>query len=375
MKAMAAWRRSGLGLAGLMGAALLLWPFAAGAQGLGGGGGGTGGGSLEGGIANSYLAAPGAIFDLGSKFLRDNANQANASLHSRAALNPGGGGADMATSGEAAYLRYRAWFEGYASHSRTSAQNAFTGDSRDTIGGIAGLGAVVSPNTSVGLSVDQGHTSVKIRDLPQSTKLDLTQFGLNAVHESGPWTFTAAGIYGIGRLRSRRTDDRGAITASYDASLWGAIAEVSYYWSSGQWRMVPKTGVDWTLIAVDPFTESGGGLPVAATGQETRRLRAFAGAEIGYAWLAGSWLHDVSTYARAIQIVSQHVDAVTVSAVGGGIQAQDVPGIVDSRFEFNAGAATSVMLSQALRLYLAYDGRFRDGFVAHGATAGLEIRW
>ena len=41
----------------------------------------------------------------------------------------------------------------------------------------------------------------------------------------------------------------------------------------------------------------------------------------------------------------------------------------------DAGASASVKLSDALRLYAIYDGRFRDGFSAHAGTLGFEYRW
>src|SRR6185436_15894780 len=64
---------------------------------------------LDATVANSYLSAPGAIFDMATKFLRDNANQARVTGFGQGALNPLGGGADAAA---AARPRYRFWGEG-----------------------------------------------------------------------------------------------------------------------------------------------------------------------------------------------------------------------------------------------------------------------
>src|SRR3954468_14203437 len=85
-------------------------------------------------VVNSYLSAPGAISDLTTKFLRDNANQAAA--HSMGSLNSLGGGADLAAGDAAARPTYRFWGEAYGLRSRTGAQNVFTGDERKTYGGI-----------------------------------------------------------------------------------------------------------------------------------------------------------------------------------------------------------------------------------------------
>ena len=334
---------------------------------------------LEASVVNSHLSAPGALFDLATKFLRDNANKAAG--HGLAGLNPLGGGADLAVSGgeTAARPSYRFWAEGYGLRSRTGVQNTFTGDDRKTFGGIAGLGVTLPSGWSAGVSVDQGQTKINVRDLPQSSRIDLTQIGGNIAYETGPWSFTAAAIHGFGDVRASRTDAGGAISANYDAKLWGAIGEVSYYWSSGTataaWRVVPKIGIDWTRIEVDPFTESGGAIPIIATAQNTERVRGFAGAEVGYSWLVNKTIYDVAGYARVVHIFSQNVDSVLATSANGAALPRLVPGVVDDRFEFDAGASTSVRLSDALRLYAIYDGRFRDGFTAHAGTIGFEYRW
>jgi uncharacterized protein with beta-barrel porin domain len=328
-------------------------------------------------VVNSYLSAPGALSDLTTKFLRDNANQAAA--HAMGSLNSLGGGADLAAGEVAARPIYRFWGEGYGLRSRTGAQNVFTGDDRKTYGGIAGVGMTLPSGWSFGASIDQGHTKIDVRGLPQSSKIDLTQIGGNAAYETGPWTFTLAGIYGFGDVSARRADAGGINIADYGAKLWGTIGEISYYWSSGSstasWRVVPKIGFDFTHISVDPFTESGGAIPVAATAQTTDRFRGFAGAEVGYSWLVNKTIFDVAGYARVVDIFSQDVDSVLAAATNGAALPRLVPGVLDDRFEFDAGVSTSMKVSDALRLYAIYDGRFRDGFTSHAGTLGLEYRW
>jgi uncharacterized protein with beta-barrel porin domain len=325
---------------------------------------------------NAYLSAPGAISDLTSKFLRDNANQAGAGGYGQGSANTLGGGADAAVGGEAARPTYRFWSEGYGVRSRTGPQNAFTGDERKTYGGIAGLGVTLPSGWSFGASVDQGHTKISVRDLPQSSKIDLTQIGGNAAYESGPWTFSAAVIHGFGGISSRRTDTGGDIIADYDVKLWGTIGEISYYWSSGPWRIVPKIGVDWTHINIDPFTEIGGAIPISATRQITDRVRGFAGAEVGYSWLVNKTLFDIGGYARVVDIFSQDVDSVLASSANAGAAIPRlVPGVIDDRLELAAGLSTSVKLTDAFRFYAIYDGRFRDGFTSHAGTLGFEYRW
>ncbi len=341
-----------------------------------------GGQPLNPAFVNSHLSAPSAVLDLASKFLRDNASAAASSAKNGGTLNSLGGGADLAVSGSgdtAARPSYRFWAEGYGLRSKTGAQNTFTGDERKTFGGIAGIGMTLPSGWSAGVSVDQGQTKIDVTGLPQHSRIDLTQIGGNIAYETGPWTFTAALIHGFGDVKAERTDAGGLIKADYDAKLWGSIGEISYYWSSGTgtaaWRVVPKVGIDWTRIEIDPFTESGGAIPIIATAQNTERVRGFAGAEVGYSWLVNKAIYDVAGYARVVDIFSQSVDSVLATAANGAALPRLVPGVIDDRFEFDAGASASVKLNDALRLYAIYDGRFRDGFTAHAGTIGFEYRW
>ncbi len=47
----------------------------------------------------------------------------------------------------------------------------------------------------------------------------------------------------------------------------------------------------------------------------------------------------------------------------------------DSRLEFATGACLSLRVTDEIRLYAAYDGRFRDNFETRAGAAGLEFRW
>jgi uncharacterized protein with beta-barrel porin domain len=52
-----------------------------------------------------------------------------------------------------------------------------------------------------------------------------------------------------------------------------------------------------------------------------------------------------------------------------------VQGIGESRYGADAGAAASLSLTNKFRLYARYDGKFREQFVSHMGTAGVEVRW
>jgi uncharacterized protein with beta-barrel porin domain len=323
------------------------------------------------GLSSNY-----ALFGLGTNYLQLLVNQGGPSWQSSlfgTGPNPGGGGAPAPP----AQPKYRAWSEIYGQASQTGAQAAasFPGDSRRTYGGVAGLAMNVTPSATLGVSVDQSRTRIDITGLPQHATLDLTQIGVNGAYELGAWTFSAAGVGGFARVGSDRDTPSGPATAAYDASLWGAIAEADYYVALGSARIVPKFGADWTQTHADPYAETGGIDAVAVPSASADRTRIFAGAEVGNTWVTSSTVFDLSGYARVVDILSQHVPDLTVSAESGPATPVTVFGVTESKYGIDAGATASVRLSAMMRLYAVYDGRFRNGFQSNTGTLGLEVRW
>ncbi len=320
-------------------------------------------------ISDIHVSEHSSLFDLATRFLRHLGTEAgNASAGPPLASNPQGGGADDQQA-----LRYRAWFEGYGLWSHVKAQDAFPGDSRSTNGGVAGLGFTPVPGASFGASVDQSRTKIAILGLPQSATIDLTQVGANASFDSGPWTLALAAVHGFGDVDSQRQDIGNAIaSANYGVKLWGALGELSYLWTSGMFRIVPKVGMDYARVQSEGFRETGSIFAVEGSDQTSSRTRVFAGAEFGNSWIVDKALFDLSVYGRAVDIVQQDIGALHVIGIGGPVSLQ---GVGESRLGVDAGAAATLRLSAMTRFYAAYDGRFRDNFTSHSGTIGLELRW
>jgi uncharacterized protein with beta-barrel porin domain len=323
------------------------------------------------GAASNY-----ALFGLGTQYLQLLGGMGGPSWQSSlfgTGPNPGGGGAPAPPAGPT----WRAWGEAYGQTSHTGAQDQanFPGDSRHTYGGVAGLAMNVTPSATLGISVDQSKTTIDIVGLPQHASLDLTQIGINGAYELGAWTVSAAGVGGFARVDSNRDTLSGPATAAYDANLWGAIAEASYYVPLGSARIVPKFGADWTQSHTDAYAEMGGIDAVSVPAATADRTRIFAGAEIGNTWVTSTTVVDLSGYARAVDILSQHVPNLTVNAVSGPATPVTVFGLTEAKYGLDTGASVSVRLSPIARLYAVYDGRFRNGFDSHTGTLGLELRW
>ena len=152
----------------------------------------------------------------------------------------------------------------------------------------------------------------------------------------------------------------------------GAVAELNYIWTQSNWRFVPKVGFDWQKVTVDAFTESGGPNAVTASSLTADRWRVFAGGEVGYAWLYDKKVFDLATYARLVHIVHQDVGTLAVTSTAGA--ALVLAGLRESPLGLHPAALLG-RLNEAVRLYAVYDGRFRESFVSHSGTLGVELRW
>jgi uncharacterized protein with beta-barrel porin domain len=324
--------------------------------------------------ASPDIASTFTLFDLSTHYLQLLGNMGGPTWQGGlfgTGPNPGGGGAPAAPEPP----KYRVWTELYGLASKTGAQNDFPGDARRSYGGVAGFAVNVAPGAMLGVSVDQSRTKIDIAGLPQNATLDLTQFGVNGAYETGNWTVSAAAIGGFAGVDSNRGTPSGPATANYGATLWGTIGEAAYYVPLGSARVVPKFGFDWTKTHVDAYSEAGGIDAAMVPAANADRTRIFAGAEVGNTWVLTNTVFDLSAYARAVDIVSQHIPSLTVSAVSGPATPVTVFGVTEAKWGLETGAGASLRLSPLARLYLLYDGRFRDGFHSNGGTLGLEFRW
>ena len=319
---------------------------------------------------NSDVSAGGAVTNLGSNFLERLGNQATYGFGNALRNNLGGGGASETTEAP----RFRSWGEAYGISAQTGAQGNFFGDHRQTWGGVAGLGARVMPGFNVGISVDQSHSAIDVPLALQSATLDLTQIGVNASVDKGPWTWAIALVHGFGKINSRRDTAFGGgfATAGYNARIDGGLSELSYYWSVDQSRIVPKAAFEYVSASTGSFQEVGGFAPVAVTGITVERSRILLGAEVGHYWIFDRKIFDLSAYGKFVDNVSQNFGSSTVSL---GPQSITVQGIGESQYGADAGAAASLSLTNTLRVYANYDGKFRAAMQSHQGTLGIELKW
>lgn len=317
---------------------------------------------------NYDQSAGSSTLNLGSGFLERLGNQASNGFNRAFRTNPGGGGASASTEDP----RYRTWFEGYGISVRTDAQGDFVGDKRKTFGGVAGFGARLAPGVNVGFSIDQSHTDIDVPLALQSATLDLTQLGFSGSVDKGPWTWAFAVVHGFGKVRSSRDTGLGLATAGYRAAIDGALTEISYYWTKDQMRIVPKGALEYVRATSAAFQETGGLDPLNVGSTALSRARIMIGAEIGRYFIVDQNILDLSAYGKFVDNFHQDLGSIQVSL---GAQNIIVPGIGESRYGVDAGASASLSLTNVARLYVNYDGKFRNELTSHQGTLGLEYKW
>jgi len=269
----------------------------------------------------------------------------------------------------------RIWGEAYGISARTDAQGDFAGDRRTTYGGVAGIGATLAPGVNVGLSLDQSRTHIDVPLAFQAARLDLTQLGATFSIDKGPWTVAGAVVHGIGQINSFRNTGGGRpATADYLAQIDGVLGEIDYYFMANQSRIVPKVAFEYVRSATDGFQESGTSFfLVSATGATAERARALVGAEVGHYFIFGRTILDLSGYGKFIDNFHQNFGPVTVNIPG--FQSVTVTGIGESQYGTDAGAAASLSLTNKVRVYAHYDGKFRQNFTSLQGVVGLEVKW
>lgn len=114
-------------------------------------------------------------------------------------------------------------------------------------------------------------------------------------------------------------------------------------------------------------------MPVAGSAVTATRARVLIGSEIGHSWLVDRTIMDIAIYGRLVSNAVQNVGAIQVTDAGNVPQL--AAGVRESALGADAGAALSAKLTDMVRVYAAYDGRFRGNFTAHTGTVGVEFRF
>jgi len=226
---------------------------------------------------------------------------------------------------------------------------------------------------TLGFGVDQGWSNVDLGALSESADVSLTQLGLSAGYENGPWFANLAGIAGFGDVHAKRgtAATTGISTASYGIQVYGAEAEAGYRLLLGGWQVVPEAGLDWTEVRSDAFTETGG-MPLSAAAHSADRTRGWLGVAVGRTLpFAGMGL-DLSASLKLIDVLSGRGRLLPVTFLGTPMT---VTGISEGQYGADIGLAAALHISRRAKVFAAYDGEFRRDYQAHAGTVGIDVTW
>ena len=123
----------------------------------------------------------------------------------------------------------------------------------------------------------------------------------------------------------------------------------------------------------DAFTEIGGSTPITGSAVTATRLRLLVGAELGHSWLVDRRILDFAVYARLVDNLSQNFGTQTVLLANEPSLSLLVSGVRES--QLGADATLSAKVTDAMRIYIVYDGRYRSNLTSHSGTAGAEFRF
>ena len=117
-----------------------------------------------------------------------------------------------------------------------------------------------------------------------------------------------------------------------------------------------------------------GGLdPLTATGTTVERSRALLGAEVGHYWIFDRKIFDLSGLR---QVRRQFLAEFRLGhRQPGAAEHHALQGIGESQYGADAGASASLSLTNMVRVYVNYDGKFRAAMQSHQGTLGVELKW
>ncbi len=260
---------------------------------------------------------------------------------------------------------FHSWVEGYGVWSHEKAQGGISGDNRNQYGFAGGISALVMPDVTLGVGIDHGNTDITLdRAFVESGGIDLTQIGVNAGLTLSPWFANLAATYGFGDADTAHAIGA-ASTASYGIRTWGMLAETGYRFDLDGFDVAPSVGFDHTDMRSDDFTETGG-LALTANGYSTGRTRIWAGLDVGQRLGNFDW----SVNGRLVDAVAGNERLLPVTFFNAPMM---VMGISEAEIGGDAGVRVSYKIMADVDLFARYDGRFRDGFTAHAATAGMTV--
>ncbi len=300
-----------------------------------------------------------------------------------ASPSDGGAGpsAPPGTGGDA--LRWGGWASGFGGTGDVDGNDDAEGFSSDTGGVTGGLDYRPGRDCVVGLLVGGGWTDVNGDGLSGDAEIDSVTVGLY-----GGLRFGRLYVDGLAAYTHHDIDtSRDMLIAgvlrtaegSHDGDEFDGNVEVGYRVAEGTFEAEPFFGLSYTNLAEESFDESGAGaMNLSVDDRTTNSLRSALGAR--FAWNIKSsdgvvrWVPRLHARWEHQYMDTENDTSASFSSLVGspsftvrGIDVDDDSAVV--------GAGLGARLSDSVRAFLGYEGRFGELETDHQGQGGIEIRW
>ncbi|HEY0661435.1 MAG TPA: autotransporter outer membrane beta-barrel domain-containing protein [Lysobacter sp.] len=271
----------------------------------------------------------------------------------------------------------RFWFEGHRSRAESDADAHAVGNEREHSGASAGLLFAPSSRWRVGFALDRTDIDVAVRGAPESARIDLTQFGLQADFDAGDWFASAAVVHSRADADTRHGNARlgGVSSGQTDLSMWGAGVRAGYRVGFGGIEVTPMAGLDWARVRSDGFEENGG-IALRSDGDSARRSAAWGGLEVSHRW---EWPEGraltLAASGKRWNVLSGRERKTPVSLVAQPGAELFVTGVPEAGHGSELQLALSGQLNASVSIHLAAQSRRGEGDRDTRFVAGLVIDW
>jgi fibronectin-binding autotransporter adhesin len=252
--------------------------------------------------------------------------------------------------------------------------------SNSTTGAVTVGGSFrITPHLRVGALIAYGHTDADLDTLGSKATLDSYAPGVFASYADNGWYANALASYGFNSFTEDRNVSFGGLTGTAHGAPTGSQIvgnlDGGYDFHLKNWTFGPTTGVQYTHLTVDGYSEDGlDPVDLTVGRQETDSLRSRLGGHVSYVFQTGkvlltphldaSWQHEFMDQSRGI--TSQF------NTVGVGSFTVQTPN--PSRDSALIDAGLNAQLNGQVTLYLDYVVQAgQDNYFGQAVQAGVKI--
>ncbi len=243
-----------------------------------------------------------------------------------------------------------------------------------TTGGFTvGLDYRVGPNFGVGVMAGYAGTGAKLIN-DGSVWVNGGRLGVYATAFAGGWYADFAANGGYNSYDTKRGALQGTARGSTDGGEVNLLLGTGYDWKIGALTIGPTATFNYTLVAIDDFTESGSLAPLKIDGRDAESVRSALGIRASYDWEVGNVIVKPE-----IRVAWRHEYGDTTYSLNGSFLDVDCPPFLVSgpetgRDSMLIGAGFAVQCSDRISTYLYYDGEVgRQRYDRHAVSGGVRV--